>query len=73
FGMTTLFVTHDLRQLPAVCQRLILMKEGKIWRQGSPEVMLKKEILSELYGAPVPVPAGITSPSSRGPEGRPPQ
>ncbi len=51
--MTTLFVTHDLRQLPSVCQHLILMKEGRIWQQGSPESMLKQEILSQLYGTPI--------------------
>ena len=55
YHMTTLFVTHDLRQLPSISQRLILMKEGKIWQQGSPESMLKEEILSQLYGAPISV------------------
>lgn len=57
YHMTTLFVTHDLRTLPSTCQRLILMKEGKIWQQGSPGSMLKEEILSRLYGAPVSIPA----------------
>ena len=57
YHMTTLFVTHDLRTLPSICQRLILMKEGKIWQQGSPGSMLKEEILSQLYGAPISIPA----------------
>ncbi len=48
--ITTLFVTHDLRTLPATCQRLVLMKEGRIWREGSPDLMLKPEVLRELYG-----------------------
>jgi len=55
YHTTTLFVTHDLRTLPSTCQRLILMKDGKIWQQGSPESMLREEVLSELYGAPVSV------------------
>ena len=59
YHMTTLFVTHDLRTLPPICQRLILMKEGKIWQQGSPESMLREEVLSELYGAPISVPTEI--------------
>lgn len=59
YHMTTLFVTHDLRTLPPICQRLILMKEGKIWRQGSPESMLREEVLSQLYEAPISVPSGI--------------
>jgi ABC-type Mn2+/Zn2+ transport system ATPase subunit len=61
YQTTTLFVTHDLRTLPSVCQRLILMKDGKIWQQGSPQSMLKEEVLTQLFGAPVPVPTEITS------------
>jgi ABC-type Mn2+/Zn2+ transport system ATPase subunit len=55
YHMTTLFVTHDLRTLPSICQRLILMKDGRIWQQGSPESMLREEVLSQLYGAPISV------------------
>jgi len=61
YHTTTLFVTHDLRTLPATCQRLILMKEGKIWQQGRPESMLREEVLSQLYGAPISVPTEIAS------------
>jgi ABC-type Mn2+/Zn2+ transport system ATPase subunit len=60
YHMTTLFVTHDLRTLPSTCQRLILMKYGRIWQQGSPESMLREEVLSQLYGAPMSVPTEIT-------------
>jgi ABC-type Mn2+/Zn2+ transport system ATPase subunit len=55
YHTTTLFVTHELRTLPSICQRLILMKDGKIWQQGSPESMLREEVLSQLYGAPISV------------------
>ncbi|MBN2311237.1 MAG: ABC transporter ATP-binding protein, partial [Candidatus Hydrogenedentes bacterium] len=34
-GTTALFVTHDLATLPAACERLVLMKEGAIWREGA--------------------------------------
>jgi len=61
YHTTTLFVTHDLRTLPSTCQRLILMKDGKIWQQGSPESMLREEVLSQLYGAPISVPTEIAS------------
>ena len=61
YHMTTLFVTHELKMLPSICQRLILMKEGKIWRQGSQESMLKEEILSQLYGAPISAATEIAS------------
>jgi manganese/iron transport system ATP-binding protein len=61
YDMTTLFVTHDLRTLPPTCQRLILMKDGKIWQQGSPESMLREEVLTQLYEAPISVPGEIAS------------
>jgi ABC-type Mn2+/Zn2+ transport system ATPase subunit len=64
YHTTTLFVTHDLRTLPSICQRLILMKDGKIWQQGSPESMLREEVLSQLYEAPISVPTEI-APSLR--------
>jgi ABC-type Mn2+/Zn2+ transport system ATPase subunit len=59
YHTTTLFVTHDLRTLPSICQRVILMKDGKIWQQGSPQSMLREEVLSQLYGAPISVPTAI--------------
>ncbi|HUS04349.1 MAG TPA: metal ABC transporter ATP-binding protein [Dehalococcoidia bacterium] len=62
--MTTLFVTHDLRQLPSICQRLILMKEGRIWQQGSPDLMLTEEILPQLYSAPTSIPGKSKTASS---------
>jgi ABC-type Mn2+/Zn2+ transport system ATPase subunit len=61
YHTTTLFVTHDLRTLPPICQRLILMKEGKIWQQGSPESMLREEVLSQLYEAPISIVTEIDS------------
>jgi len=61
--MTTLFVTHDLRILPSTCQRLILMKQGRIWRQGSTDAMLKRDVLSQLYGFPTTA-AGKSSTNS---------
>jgi len=61
YHTTTLFVTHDLRTLPSTCQRLILMKDGRIWQQGNTESMLREEVLSQLYGAPISVATEIAS------------
>jgi ABC-type Mn2+/Zn2+ transport system ATPase subunit len=61
YGTTTLFVTHDLRMLPSICDRLILMKDGRIWQQGDTESMLKEEVLTQLFGAPMAVPGEIAS------------
>jgi ABC-type Mn2+/Zn2+ transport system ATPase subunit len=61
YHTTTLFVTHDLATLPSICQRLILMKDGRIWQQGSPQSMLQEDVLTGLYGAPISVPRSIAS------------
>jgi len=53
--LTTLFVTHDLSALPITCNRVVLMKDGLIWNEGSPEETLTDEKLSQLYDLPIPV------------------
>jgi len=51
--LATLFVTHDLGCLPVACDRVVLMKEGLIWREGSPGEMLTDANLSQLYDMPI--------------------
>ena len=46
---TCLYVTHELASLPQACQRLVLMKEGSIWREGPREAMLQAKLLEALY------------------------
>jgi ABC-type Mn2+/Zn2+ transport system ATPase subunit len=53
--LTTLFVTHDLSSLPVACDRMIMMKDGLIWGEGSPEQMLTVANLSSLYDLPVSI------------------
>jgi len=53
--LTTLFVTHDLSSLPIACGRVVLMKEGLIWGEGSPEEVLTDDNLSQLYDMPISV------------------
>lgn len=48
-GATALYVTHDLHTLPEQCTRLVLMKGGRIWREGSREAMLEPDLLEALY------------------------
>ena len=52
-NLTTLFVTHDLRCLPVACDRIVLMKEGRIWGEGTPLKLLNDENLGQLYDMPV--------------------
>jgi ABC-type cobalamin/Fe3+-siderophores transport system ATPase subunit len=51
--LTSLFVTHDLGALPLACDRVVLMKEGLIWDQGTPKEMLTDNNLSRVYDLPV--------------------
>ena len=51
--LTTLFVTHDLNCLPLACNRVVLMKEGLIWGDGSPGELLTDDNLSRLYDMPI--------------------
>ena len=46
---TCLYVTHELATLPDACERLILMKGGRIWRDGPRDAMLDPELLEILY------------------------
>ncbi len=48
-GLTTLFVTHDLSALPTACDRVVLMKDGLIWDEGSSKELLTDEKLGQLY------------------------
>ncbi len=51
--LTTLFVTHDLNALPVACDRVVLMKRGLIWGEGSPDELLSDDNLSKLYDMPI--------------------
>jgi ABC-type Mn2+/Zn2+ transport system ATPase subunit len=51
--LTTLIVTHDLSALPLNCDRVVFMKNGLIFSEGTPEKMLTDENLSRLYDIPL--------------------
>lgn len=48
-GATTLYVTHNLDTLPETCGRLVLMRQGAIWREGRPDEMLAPKLVEQLY------------------------
>ena len=54
-NLTTLFVTHDLDALPHTCDRLVLMKDGLIFADGTPDRLISTGNLSRLYDVPLPV------------------
>ncbi len=48
-GLTSAMVLHDLN-LAALCDRVILLYEGKILCEGKPEKVLQQHILEKAYG-----------------------
>lgn len=49
FGLTVMMVLHDLNLAAEYCDRLILINEGKIHKEGRPEEVLSYEIIEEIY------------------------
>lgn len=51
-NLTTLFVTHDLEALPHTCDRVVLMKNGRVVDDGAPDKVVSVTQLSRLYELP---------------------
>ena len=47
---TILYVTHDLPALPMAARRLLLLKDGRLWRDGPREALLEPREIRALYG-----------------------
>jgi len=54
-GMTLILAMHDLHLASRYCRRLILIDQGKIVKDGTPEEVLQKEILENVYGVQLKV------------------
>lgn len=46
---TIIMITHELSQILPQIKKIILMKNGKIYKEGSKEELLTEDILSDLY------------------------
>lgn len=49
-GKTVIAAVHDLKVAASYCSRLVLMKNGRILANGTPEEVLTTENLSKAYG-----------------------
>ena len=49
-GMTVVMVSHDLNLAAMYGRHLLLLKEGRVLRQGPPKGVLTFETLEEAYG-----------------------
>lgn len=51
--MTVVVVSHDLNLAGEYCDRLILLKEGKIYKIGNPKEVITEEDIKEVYDTEV--------------------
>ena len=54
-GITLVLAMHDLNLAAKYCHRLVLLKEGRVVRDGPPETVLQKEIIEEVYEVKVQI------------------
>lgn len=60
-GMTIVLVLHDLTAAAAFCRTLVLLHQGELVKEGTPEEVITADLLRRTYGAEVlvhPSPAG---------------
>ena len=54
-GVSLIMVTHELADIPKNIDRVVMMKDGKIFADGMKESLFTSETMSELYGEPIKV------------------
>lgn len=54
-GRTLVVVTHDVDHLPASCNRVLLLKQGRALAAGAPGEVFRPDALTDLYGCPMEV------------------
>ncbi len=54
-GLTVLLITHHLNLAARFADQMLLLSEGRVAAQGSPEEVLREGVLGDVYGWPVSV------------------
>ncbi|MDH3271455.1 MAG: ABC transporter ATP-binding protein [Gemmatimonadota bacterium] len=54
-GMTVLLITHSLDLAAQFADRMLLLSRGRVAAEGPPAIVLREDILSEVYGWPLSV------------------
>lgn len=52
-GLTIIMVLHDMNQAIKYSDHIILMKEGKVLKEGTPKEVMTKQLIKEVYGVDV--------------------
>lgn len=51
--MTVVTALHDLNLASQYCNRLVMLKEGRIFKQGTPDEIITRELIKEVFGLDV--------------------
>ena len=51
-GKTIIFVTHDIDEAVVLADRVVVMKDGRIREEGETGVVMRTELLEEIFGVP---------------------
>ncbi len=54
-GMTVLLVTHSLDLAAQFADRMLLLSEGRVAAEGTPDQVLRENVLTRVYGWPLSV------------------
>lgn len=54
-GRTIVIVLHDINHASASADRIIAMKDGRIAADGTPDAIMRSDVLEAIYGFPVDV------------------
>lgn len=52
-SLTEIVILHDLNLASEFCDRLVLLSDGKIVKDGSPKEVLRFDLIEHVYGTPV--------------------
>ena len=56
-GTAIIMVTHHVREIVPEIDRVILLREGRLFRQGAKQDLLRTEVLTDLFRHPIAVEA----------------
>ncbi len=52
-GLTVVIVSHDLNLASQYCDRVVMLKEGRVCSVGTPSAVMSVDVLREVYGCDV--------------------
>jgi iron complex transport system ATP-binding protein len=52
-GLTVILVSHDLNLASQYCDQVLLLNQGRLAAMGSPQTVIKPEVLERVYGCSV--------------------